>query len=164
MKTSGIYRIDLGNNNFYIGSAVNLARRKNNHLSDLNRGVHRNSIVQNCWDKYGVFEFTITEECDTADLLVREQTYLDKHFDDPKNANLTPTAGSALGLKHSAEYRANMSELKMGHVVSDETRARISAANMGSVRSHETRTKMSLAQVARHAKMRLEKQLLKEVA
>lgn len=161
---SGIYRIDLGNENFYIGSAVNLKRRENEHHNDLKRQVHRNKIAQNCWDKYGVFEFTILEECTKDELLKREQIYLDKYFNDEKNINIALVASNPmLGRKHSNEARAKMSAWQIGRVMSadarakmshswklrasdsDETRAKKSASSKGKPKSAEHRAKISAA-------------------
>ena len=167
MKTAGIYRIDLGNNNFYIGSAVNLANREQQHRNGLKRKDHINIRAQNCWNKYGVFKFTVLEECVKDNLLLREQFHIDQHRDNPKMTNICLVAGSSLGIKRSAETREKLSAALMGHVGhvhSDETRAKISDTQTGRVLSHETRTKMSLGQLARHAKIKLENQLLKEVA
>lgn len=170
-KVSGIYRIELGNGWFYIGSAVDLRRRKREHLRTLNSQIHFNSRMQNIWNKYGVFEFTILEEYATNELVIREQIYLDKHFDDPKNVNLAPTAGSCLGRVHSVKTRAKMSASRKGKVFSAETREKISlackgrkghspsiehrrkisAASTGRVASVETRAKMSAAWIRRRA-------------
>ena len=142
-KCSGIYRIELGNEHFYIGSAVDLDRRKREHCREMKRGVHPNKIVQHCWNKYGVFEFTVLEECEIPELLATEQVWIDKHFADPKNANLSPTAGSPLGCKHSAETRAKLSAVRKGVPKSAETRAKMSIAGKGREHSAETRAKMS---------------------
>lgn len=147
MKTSGIYRIDLGNGYFYIGSAVDIARREKEHRSDLKHRHHYNSIMQNCWNKYGMFEFIVLELCAISDLLVREQFHLDQHFDDPKNVNMCRTAGSTLGRAASTESRAKMSVAKKN--MSAETKAKISAANKGKVNSDEARAKQSAAQTGR---------------
>jgi len=88
MKTSGIYRIDLGNGWFYIGSAQNLERRKRQHRSALDRKDHFNRVMQRCWNKYGIFEFVILQKCATDELVIYEQTHLDKHFDNPRNVTL----------------------------------------------------------------------------
>ena len=149
MKTAGIYRIDLGNNNFYIGSAVNLTSREQQHRNRLKRGVHHNIFVQNCWNKYGVFGFTVLEECAKDDLLLREQFYIDQHRDNPKMTNICLVAGSPLGIKHSDETRARMSAVQMGRVHSDESRANQSAAQMGHGFSDERRANMSAAQKLR---------------
>jgi len=146
---SGIYRIDLGNGHFYIGSSVNLARREGKHLRDLRRANHCNIKMQNCWNKYGVFEFTVLEVCSEIDLLVCEDTYLKTHFSDPKNVNLAPTAGSTLGYKHSDEHKAKTSAASKGRVCSVETRAKISAACKGRVVSAEARVNMCAAQKGR---------------
>ncbi len=185
MRCSGIYRIDLGNGNFYIGSAVDLARRERQHLNDLKSLRHRNDRVQKCWNKHGVFEFTILEQCKIQELLLREQVWIDKYFSDPKNVNLSPTAGSPLGVIHSVEtcakfsarvysveYRANMSKLKKnmsaetkkkisagltGKKLSSKTRARMSSSHTGKKESIETRTKKSIAGTAAWARRRTDK-------
>ena len=144
-KCSGIYRIELGNGHFYIGSAIDIDKRKRDHRNDLKRGAHCNKRVQHCWNKYGVFEFTVLEECVKDGLIVREQFYLDQHCDNPKNVNLVSIAGSNLGHKHSAETRAKMSAAKKGVPMSAEHCAKISAANKGRVWSAEHRAKMSAA-------------------
>jgi group I intron endonuclease len=146
MRCTGIYRIDLGNGNFYIGSAVDLARRERDHRSNLRLGNHTNQIVQNCWNKYGVFKFIVLEQCKISELLFREQLWIDKYFCDPKNTNIAPIAGSSLGVVHSTEARANMSAWQKGKPKSAETRAKISTANKGRVYSNETRTKIASAQ------------------
>ena len=156
-KCSGIYRIEFGNGHFYIGSAIDIDKRKRDHRNDLKRGIHPNRIVQHCWNKYGVFEFTVLEECEIPELLATEQVWIDKHFADPKNANLSPTAGSPLGRECSAETRAKMSAAKKGVPLSAETcakmskpksaehRAKISAAKKGRILSAEHRAKISTA-------------------
>ena len=144
-KFSGIYQVNLGNGWFYIGSAIDLTRRKREHLRTLKFKIHVNSHMQNCWNKYSIFEFVILEECEITQLLLREQFFLDIHFDDPKNVNLQPIAGSCLGQVRSAETRAKMSAWQIGKVHSAETRAKISAANKGKVHSAEHRAKNSAA-------------------
>lgn len=143
MRRSGIYRIELGNGYFYIGSAVHLDGREKKHRSDLRCSVHINKRMQNCWNKYGVFEFVVLEECKTQVLLLQEQTWIDIHFANPKNVNINPTAGSSLGYKHSVEARAKMSTAKIGHLHSAERRAKNSVAQKGKVRSAETCAKIS---------------------
>jgi group I intron endonuclease len=150
---SGIYRIDLGNGWFYIGSSSHLSKRKNNHKGDLVRGNHSNMKMQNCWNKYKVFEFTVLEKCDKSELLLREQLLIDIHFSDSKNLNLTPTAGSCLGYVASAEHRAKNSAAQKGKVASAETRAKMSAAQKGKVLSAEHCAKISAAQKGRQGRI-----------
>ena len=158
MKTSGIYRIDLGNDWFYIGSAASLRHRKSKHRGDLERKVHSNQIMQRCWNKYGIFKFMVLEECAIDELIICEQIHLDKHFDNPKNANIARIAGSSLGVtrsdetrakisaagkNRSVEHRARLSAASKGRFVSDEARAKISAGLTGYKHSAETLKKRS---------------------
>lgn len=113
MTCSGIYQISIGER-YYIGSAANLERRKREHLSQLHRGVHFNVRVQRAWDKYGVFEWRILEECDSVSLLEREQLYLDEYYDGKDCLNFNPTAKSPLGYKLSPEQRKRKSEASLG--------------------------------------------------
>ena len=145
-KVSGIYRIDLGNGYFYIGSAVDLGRRERSHRSTLKRQTHVNKIMQRNWDKYGVFIFTVLVECEITELLIREQAFLDLHFDNAMNVNLAPIAGSCLGKPHSAETRAKISAAHKGRIASSESRAKMSASHKDVPLSQETRKAMSVAQ------------------
>ena len=135
VMNSGIYRIDLGNGWFYIGSAINLNRRKNQHLQKLKNKKHPNKKMQNCWNKYQVFEFSILFFCQIQELLLEEQFFIDLHFSNPKNANLSPTAGSTLGHKCSIESRKKMSDSQKGRVQSAETRKKVSVAQKSRKRS-----------------------------
>ena len=109
MKSSGIYRINLGNGWFYIGSSANMGRRRGQHLCQLVAQKHGNQKMQRVYDKYQIFEFEILFECPVDELLSKEQVLIDAHFTDGKCANICPTAGSPLGMKHSPETRAKMS-------------------------------------------------------
>ena len=68
-KISGIYKIiNKVNGKYYVGSTTQLytsRSRWNNHKQALIRGNHRNSHLQNAWNKYGpdAFEFIIIEKC-----------------------------------------------------------------------------------------------------
>ena len=102
--------------------------------------------MQNCWNKYGVFVFTVLEECEIPKLLLLEQFHIDKYFYNTKNVNINQIAGSSLGYKHSAEVRAKMSSLQIGRVHSAKSRANMSAAHkFRKPKSAETRAKLSVA-------------------
>ncbi len=122
-KTSGIYRISIGPNKFYYGSAVNLRKRKSYHLSDLVKGSHRNDIMQKAWNKYGDLVFEIIEECSPENLIFSEQKFLNEWFENEHNMNLCPTAGNTLGYKHTPEAIKKMSE----RVISEETKEKLRA-------------------------------------
>jgi group I intron endonuclease len=149
VKAAGIYRIELGNGHFYVGSSSDLANRERQHRNGLLRGNHGNPKMQNCWNKYKVFEFIVLDECGTDELLHREQLLIDAHINDPKNANLAPTAGSALGFVHSAATRAKLSALRKGIPKSPEWRAKLSASQTGRKRgpfSPEWRANLAASQ------------------
>ena len=79
----GIYKIiNVINNKFYVGSAVDLKRRKTRHFSELRTGRHNNRRLQAAWVKYGeqAFVFVIVEELAAeADLLAAENVWLKEH-------------------------------------------------------------------------------------
>ena len=80
-QTPGIYAIvNLVNQHFYVGSAVNLLKRQQRHLRDLATGNHKNDHLQRAYDRYGAdaFRFDILEHVEhVGDLLVREQYHID---------------------------------------------------------------------------------------
>lgn len=120
MSGSGIYKItNLINGKIYIGSSVNLKRRKTIHLSNLKNKKHGNRYLQNSFDKYGEdnFIFEILEPVeDKNNLIVREQYWIDTLNACNKNIgyNLAPTAGSLLGVKRSQESKIKISQAKIG--------------------------------------------------
>lgn len=74
---SGIYTITcLVNNKIYVGQATNIRQRRNNHLSQLRRGIHYNPYLQRAWNKYGEknFKIEVLVEC-PKELLSSEEHY-----------------------------------------------------------------------------------------
>lgn len=165
---SGIYQIrNQVNDNRYIGSAMSIQRRWTAHLNALRRGGHNNLHLQNAFDKYGeaAFVFEVLEDTEPENLIVCEQHYFDTL--NPEY-NISPTAGSPLGYRHTKEALKKMSETHTGerHPLygkhhSTETRARISKTmmskaatgkrhpNYGKPLSAETRAKISAALTGR---------------
>lgn len=150
---TGIYKIrNIINGNIYIGSAVNINGRWSQHISRLKMRKHHSNHLQNAWNKYGsdAFEFLVIEECEVSKLIEREQYFIDTLS--PKY-NICRTAGSPLGIKHSTETRAKISEVRKGVKHSTETRAKMSEAKKGKPTwnkgitgiSEETRAKRSAA-------------------
>ena len=147
----GIYKIiNTVSGKQYVGSAVNLKERKWKHWSALKGGKHDNSYLQRAWNKYSenAFEFRIVGKCRPEDLIRLEQEVMD-HL--KPEYNLSPTAGSQLGFKHTEETRRKISEAVTGRVVSAETKHKMSEALMGNTNSlghvttEETRKKLSKA-------------------
>ena len=156
MKISGIYQIQsiIKPERFYIGSAVRIDRRWRQHLHGLRHNKHVNKKLQSHFNKYGEadLQFSILAKCDIPNLIEKEQALIKSQ--DPW-FNLSPNAGSQLGLKHSPEtcekfrhntserwkdpeYRERMSEIhkgqpgsRRGTKASDETRKKLSISHIG---------------------------------
>jgi group I intron endonuclease len=88
----------------YVGSAVNIKRRWAVHLHQLRRGTHHSQVLQRAWTKYGpdAFEFRVVVVCAPESLLLYEQLLIDGL--NPA-LNICRVAGSALGVRHTAETR-----------------------------------------------------------
>ena len=112
-RTSGVYQIlCTPTGKMYIGSAVNLRRRKNDHWMNLRNKQHGNPYLQNAWNKYGedALEFSVIELVLSPFLTAREQYWMDRlHVCDRKKGfNILSTAGSPFGSKASDETRQRM--------------------------------------------------------
>lgn len=162
----GIYQIrNTANGKVYVGSAASLRRRWYEHRSHLTRGAHDNRHLQRAWNKHGaeVFVFEPLFICDKSMLLFYEQRALDTISPE---YNLAPTAGSSLGVKHTAETRARMSMANTGKTISpehlaalvagrkgkpltDEHRAAIRAKAVGRTCSEETKAKLRAANLGK---------------
>jgi len=143
---SGIYKIiNKINGNVYVGSAVNIKKRWGWHKKDLKAKKHRNIYLQNAWHIYGenAFEFQVLEYCEKEKLIEREQYYIDSlNCVRPNGYNLSPTAGSSLGIKRSVETRKKQREIKLGKKFTKEHCKNISLGNKGRVFSEETKSKI----------------------
>lgn len=81
----GIYAItNKINRKVYIGQSINIEYRWSHHRSELNKGRHNNTYLQNSWNKYGEvnFEFKVlyeTDNCDKNFLNQKEQYFINKY-------------------------------------------------------------------------------------
>lgn len=115
----GIYKITIGDK-YYYGQAANLAKRRTTHLWHLKTNSHHNPYMQNCFNKYMLFNFEIIEEVqDTSLIDEREQYYIDLYIDEVDCMNLA---------RHSDVSGR-------GRIVSEETKARIGAATSKQVQA-----------------------------
>jgi len=137
LESSGIYQIrNLVSGKRYIGSAKSFRKRFYLHKWHLRKGIHKNARLQNAWDKFGAesFSFEIVEMCCCADLIAREQ-----HFIDTVNPeyNLAPRAGNTAGVVMSDSAKKLISiantgnKYCLGREVSPSTREKIASANRG---------------------------------
>jgi group I intron endonuclease len=157
----GIYKIiNVINNKFYVGSAVDLKRRKARHFSELRNGRHNNRHLQAAWGKYGeqAFVFVVIEELPAdADLLAAENVWLHEHVGKDYCYNIgvdaiSPTLGWSgeksptwgrkrtpeelaaqnwTGRKHRDDSKEQIRQFLIGKPKSAEVRAKISATLSG---------------------------------
>jgi len=164
---SGIYRIrNLRNQKSYIGQAAKtFDKRFNVHRHHLRQGTHHSKHLQRAWDLYGeqAFAFEIiekiprgqmSEEKFKTTLSEREQFHIDafQSTDRSFGYNISPSAGSQLGYRHSNESKRKMSAAGRGRKLPKEQRQRIadSMKAKGIKRSRAERDKLS----ARRARLR----------
>jgi group I intron endonuclease len=77
----GIYKIENKvNGKIYIGSSIEVHVRLMNHKYMLRANKHDNEYLQKSFNKYGEdnFIFSLVELCDIAELIVKENFYIDK--------------------------------------------------------------------------------------
>jgi len=146
-----VYRIiETTTGKFYIGSTANTQTRWAWHRTTLHRGTHHSKHLQRAWNKYGAdaFRFESVEDCtncDDAQLLAREQAWLDKTecWRRAFGFNISKSADAPWrGRKHSTETRAKMSKTRQGRVVSEETKRKIAQSLSGRKRPTEVVEKM----------------------
>jgi group I intron endonuclease len=154
----GIYKIiNVVNNKFYVGSAVDLKRRKTRHFSELRTGKHNNRHLQAAWVKYGeqAFVFVVVEELpEDADLLAAENVWLKEHVGKPYCYNLGVDATAPMtgfggelsptwGYKHTEEALQEIARTSKGRLHSPESKAKIREFLLGKPKAAEVRAKIS---------------------
>lgn len=154
----GIYKIiNVVNNKFYIGSAVNFSRRKTRHFCELRNNRHNNRWLQAAWNKYGEqsFVFVAVEEVSDKSLLLSvENRWLKEHVgkDYCYNIGVDATApmlgmsGEASptwGYKHTPETIAIITSASTGRKHTPEDIEKIRQYWLGKPKSATTRAKIS---------------------
>lgn len=136
---------------FYIGSSVYLGCRMLDYMQPAYLAKRANSPVTRAIIKYGLnnFCFIVLETCELKDVLKIEQYWLD--FLKPEY-NLSPTAGSTLGVILSEETKNQISIARLGKTHTMETRQLMSDTRrgpnnpmFGKSHSEETKTLLSAA-------------------
>ena len=152
----GIYKIiNVVNNHFYVGSAVNFSRRKSRHFSELRTKKHNNKRLQNAWNKYGekAFVFVVVEEVSDKNLLLQaENVWLKQHVGQEYCYNLgTDATAPSLGLSGERSptwgRKRTISELAAqswkGRKHTDESKKKIAAKLKGREIPLEQRIRIS---------------------
>jgi len=125
----GIYCLrNIEDGKVYIGSSINIERRKRGHLSYLRSNNHSNAHLQLAFNSYGInsFEFSILENVDVTELIAREQYWID-YFN-----------------SSNREFGYNICPRADHHTVSNETKRKISLSSMGKIMSEESNKKHSI--------------------
>ena len=173
----GVYAIRYdGSDRVYIGSSKNVQRRWHYHKFQLRAGSHHSFILQRAWDAHGEasFRFSMLEECAVADLIAREQAWIDRHASVSRSLlmNVCMQAGSTAGRetrdetrikcgaafrgrRHTVESKRKMSASRagnknaLGSQHSPESLARRADILKGKPRSSETREKIGKSQIGK---------------
>lgn len=127
---SGIYQIrNTKNGKVYVGSAVNLRKRFLKHKSYLSRNVHPNARLQSAANKYGLesFSFELLEICNRAEVIDREQVWLDKLMVVENGYNISPNADPFSGGIGDIAV-AKMKKALTGRKLSEEQKGKMSLA------------------------------------
>lgn len=141
------------NNKYYIGQTTKKVKHRwKNHISELNRNVHHNKILQNSWNKYGTDNFifykiiSITVN-DINKLLIclniLEQKYINKYKSMYCDNGFNIRTGG-LNKKLSPESKLKCSIGNKGKVRTDEMKQHMSKIKTGIKYSEDTKKKLSL--------------------
>ena len=137
---SGVYCIkNLVNGKKYIGSSINVFKRKNRHFSELKNLKHKNIKLQRSFNKHGRdnFIFYVIELVeDKNNLIIREQYYINK---EKPEYNINLIANSSLGVKRSEETKEKVRLANLG-LKHPEWRNKIKSKAQGGDK-HWTKTK-----------------------
>lgn len=146
MPKTGVYLIFcLANKRVYVGSSATvrgIAHRFLHHRSELRKNNHRNSHLQNSWNKYGesAFLFAPIEYCTPEFCITREQFWINSLR---PSFNIAQVACSNLGIKRTEEFKLKCSIAKKGKKHTPEHIANNIAARRGYKHSPETKLKLT---------------------
>ena len=116
MFKMGIYKItNIMNKKCYVGSSININKRKNQHFNDLLEEKHHSIVLQRAYNKYGKenFIFEVLDYVSKPENLIKyEQLWID--FLKPEY-NICPNAGSCLGRKLRPETKEKLSKYNKEH-------------------------------------------------
>jgi group I intron endonuclease len=160
--TRCIYKIiNVVNNKFYVGSAVNYEKRKARHLWRLRRGDHSNKHLQASWNMHGekAFVFAVVETIpDQMDLLETENKWLREHVGKDYCYNIaTDAKAPQLGMsgeknamwgktfKHTEEAKAKISKAAKDRIQTEEEKIKRRETMRGKPQPAAVREKISVA-------------------
>lgn len=158
------------NGKLYVGKAMDLARRQNEHLGDARRDMPRSALGR-AIRKYGrqAFTFDVLEEYESEDDALWWEGWWIQYLSTktPHGYNVTDGGRGAVGVVFSPERRKKISEALTGKKLSEAHRRALSEShqghrpsaeaieksrlkNIGQKRSPETREKIAAKQRGHH--------------
>lgn len=128
---SGVYAIrNTRTGKAYVGSSVDMQRRRRTHWRELRNGTHGCAKLQRSWLKHGAdsfaFEVLETVASDEAELRGAEQRWIDRLDAVRHGYNVNPVAGNVGRMPKSAEHRKKIGDSRRGRKHTPEVRARLS--------------------------------------
>lgn len=152
--TCGIYAIrNTVNGKIYIGSAIDIQARWRLHKHQLRSGKHHSYHLQRAWNKYGeaTFDFIFLHKCPPIECVVIEQVFINhyKTCNRTFGYNISPVAGSSLGVKLTEEQNKRNALAQTGRKITEETRRKLSELRKGKKKSVEWRINQSESQKGR---------------
>lgn len=155
----GVYAIiNILNNRFYVGGAVDLKKRLDNHFCRLRLNKHANSKLQASYDKHGRenFVFRVIEYTDRHDLSEREDIWIRKYLLTGQLYNILLFTDRRMKEKHSfygkthsedAKQKLRESRAKQVIVHSEKTKTLIGDKSRGRIQSEESKVRQSIAKM-----------------
>ena len=157
---SGVYTlINKVTGSVYVGSTVNLRKRRIKHFTELRKKKHANLHLQRSFDKYGemVFVFTVIKLCPIKEARIIEQIFLDSLWGKQSFLNVSrivdkPNEGRKLSEVHKSRIGlANALSLK-GNTPWNKGLVGVQQGAMaGKKHTEETKNKMSIAKMGKPA-------------
>ncbi len=125
--SAGIYAItNNSNQKRYVGSSVDLDRRKYEHFLTLRKGNHFNPHLQRAFSKYGesCFKFEVLENCLPEELTDKESDWIQKLESNlpERGYNTEGCLATWLGRKHSEETTQKIKTARATQVISESSR------------------------------------------
>lgn len=115
---------------YYIGSTINLKKRRSNHLTALRTGKHTSEKLQAAYDTDPNIKWS-------AVIMPNEETARWCEYEQIRVRQDDPLLSNRFGLPLSESHKTAISESKMGYHHSAETLEKMSAARKGVPKSQE---------------------------
>lgn len=171
-KVSGVYKLACKNNGkVYIGKAVNIGRRLNDHKNSKKDGkgncYFQHAILKHGWESFNIEILEIFENFDKLndnDKLLQRESYYIELFDSTNrdigynrckfssdNTGRVRSEEHKQKLRHprSEETKERIRQARLGKKTSDETKEKLRQANLGKKRSEDTKAKIGMKSLGR---------------